>query len=229
MEAHSVLHPSADALRAFALGKLNDATAAVVMNHLDNCTDCCKQVAALSGDDFLKRLRQAHSRSSTPAPAKSLAEVAHAEKVSASRTPIPNLPPELAANQQYEILRELGRGGMGVVYLAHNKLMDRREVLKVINKALLDHPGAVERFLREIRAAAKLSHANIVTAHSAVQQGELLAFAMEYVEGQDFASLVKSKDHCQWRMLAITSSKQPWDCNMLMRSRWPTATSSRRT
>ncbi|MGH7226846.1 MAG: serine/threonine-protein kinase, partial [Gemmataceae bacterium] len=103
------------------------------------------------------------------------------------------LPPELANNPQYEILRELGRGGMGVVYLAKNKLMDRLEVLKVVNKALIDHPAAVERFLREIRSAAKLSHANVVGAYSAVQQGELLAFAMEYIEGQDLASLVKSQ------------------------------------
>ena len=52
-------------------------------------------------------------------------------------------------------------------------------------QALLDHPGAVERFLREIRSAAKLSHANVVGAYHALQQGELLAFAMGYVEGQD--------------------------------------------
>src|SRR5579859_8027389 len=82
---------------------------------------------------------------------------------------------------------------MGVVYLARNKLMDRLEVLKVINKELLDRPGAVERFLREIRSAAKLSHANVVTAYSAVQQGELLAFAMEYVEGSDLANVVRSQ------------------------------------
>ncbi|HEY7326128.1 MAG TPA: family 16 glycoside hydrolase [Gemmataceae bacterium] len=114
-------------------------------------------------------------------------------KTSAGPTPVSHLPPELAANQQYEILRELGRGGMGVVYLAKNKLMDRLEVLKVVNKALLDHPGAVERFLREIRSAAKLSHTNVVGAYHALQQGELLAFAMEYVEGQDLANLVKSQ------------------------------------
>jgi hypothetical protein len=193
MAAHLISHPSADVLQAFALGKLNDTSASVVMNHLDRCPDCCQQVAALSVDDFLDRLRQAHDRSSTPAPAKSLAEAANALKPPASQAPIPNLPLQLAANDQYEILRELGRGGMGVVYLAKNKLMDRLEVLKVINKALLDRPGAVERFLREIRSAAKLSHANVVTAYSAVQQGELLAFAMEYIEGQDLASLVKSR------------------------------------
>ena len=81
---------------------------------------------------------------------------------------------------------------MGVVYLAKNKLMDRLEVLKVINKALLDRPGAVERFLREIRSAAKLSHLNVVAAYSALQLGDLLVFAMEYVEGQDLAAVVKA-------------------------------------
>jgi serine/threonine protein kinase len=193
MAAYPAVHPSEDALRAFALGKLDDSTSSVLMSHLDACPDCCKVVAALSGDDFLDRLRQAHGRSSTPAPAKSLADVAGKALPPANQTPIPNLPPELAANEQYEILRELGRGGMGVVYLAKNKLMDRLEVLKVINKKLLDHPGAIERFLREIRSAAKLSHANVVGAYSAVQSGDLLAFAMEYVEGQDLASLVKSR------------------------------------
>ncbi|MGH7225480.1 MAG: serine/threonine protein kinase, partial [Gemmataceae bacterium] len=66
------------------------------------------------------------------------------------------------------------------------------EVLKVINKALLDRPGAVERFLREIRSAAKLNHVNVVAAHCALQLGELLVFAMEYVEGQDLAAVVKA-------------------------------------
>ncbi len=94
----------------------------------------------------------------------------------------------------YEILGELGRGGMGVVYLAKNVLMNRLEVLKVANKALLDRqPGAAERFLREIRAAAQLGHENVVKAYSALKVGELLVFAMEYVEGEDLAKLVKRK------------------------------------
>jgi formylglycine-generating enzyme required for sulfatase activity len=71
--------------------------------------------------------------------------------------------------------------------------MDRLEVLKVVNKALWDCPGAVERFLREIRSAARLNHLNVVGAYSAVQSGELLAFAMEYVEGDDLAKLVQTQ------------------------------------
>jgi hypothetical protein len=82
---------------------------------------------------------------------------------------------------------------MGVVYLARNKIMDRLEVLKVVGKQLLDHPGAAERFLREIRAAANLSHPHIVTAYSAFQAGDLLVFAMEYVEGQNLSDHVRQR------------------------------------
>jgi anti-sigma factor RsiW len=49
VETRPGIHPSADALRAFALGKLDDSTASVLMSHLDGCPDCCRAVAALSG------------------------------------------------------------------------------------------------------------------------------------------------------------------------------------
>src|SRR5262249_11486156 len=106
---------------------------------------------------------------------------------------VPHVPPELADLQGYEILRELGRGGMGVVYLAHNKLINRPEVLKVMSKALVGHPEAVERFLREIRSAGQLIHANVATTFSAYQLGELLVFAMEFIEGDDLAKVVRER------------------------------------
>ncbi len=195
MGARAVSHPTTDALQAFAMGKLDDASADTILRHLDACADCRKAAAALSGDDFLVRLRKAKGATSTPAPAMTLNPVPAGAKPSphASRpAPLRDLPAELAKHPHYEVLRELGRGGMGVVYLAKNKLMDRLEVLKVINPTLLDRPGAGERFLREIRAAAKLTHANVVAAYSAVQQGQLLAFAMEYVDGSDLATVVNS-------------------------------------
>ena len=103
------------------------------------------------------------------------------------------LPPELVDHPDYEIVRELGRGGMGVVYLAQNRLMGRPEVLKVVGRHLIERPGVADRFLREIRSAAKLHHANIVTAHSAIRLGESLVLAMEYVDGLDLAKMVKTK------------------------------------
>jgi serine/threonine protein kinase/formylglycine-generating enzyme required for sulfatase activity len=81
---------------------------------------------------------------------------------------------------------------MGVVYLAHNVLMNRPEVLKVVHRTLLDRqPEAAERFLREIRAVARLRHENVVQAYSAVQAGDALVLAMEYVEGEDLGKVVR--------------------------------------
>ena len=221
MAARVGTHPSPDDLRGFAVGKLDDVTAAEIMNHLDSCPDCCRAAAAQSGDDFLGRLRQAHSLGGTPAPAESLTGSESASKLTVR--PIANLPPELANNPQYEVLRELGRGGMGVVYLARNRLMDRLEVLKVVNKALVDRPGAVERFRREIRSAAMLHHANVVGAYSAVQSGDLLAFAMEYVEGEDLARLVQTQgplpvvDACDYVQQAAVGLQHAFEKQMVHR------------
>src|SRR4029077_16781761 len=78
-----------------------------------------------------------------------------------------DVPPELARHPEYEVQRKLGQGGMGVVYLARNKLMDRLEVLKVVKQSQFGRAEALERFLQEIRSAAKLQHPNVVTAHAA--------------------------------------------------------------
>jgi formylglycine-generating enzyme required for sulfatase activity/tRNA A-37 threonylcarbamoyl transferase component Bud32 len=102
-----------------------------------------------------------------------------------------SIPPGLAEHPDFEVISELGRGGMGVVYLATNKLMGRKEVLKVVSRERIDRAGALDRFLREIRNAAQLHHPNIVTAYSAIRVGESIVFAMEYVEGHDLSQLVK--------------------------------------
>src|SRR5438270_286174 len=74
------------------------------------------------------------------------------------KPPAGAIPPELAAHEDYEVLRELGRGGMGVVYLVRNRLMGRDEVLKIMGRHLVERPDVAERFLREIRAVASLRH-----------------------------------------------------------------------
>ncbi len=101
-----------------------------------------------------------------------------------------SLPPELRDHPKYEVVRELGRGGMGVVYLARNRLMGRMEVLEAKR---FDDPDAAARFRREIRSAAQLNHPNVVKAHAAVEVRGLLLLAMEYVEGPDLERLVKER------------------------------------
>ena len=107
--------------------------------------------------------------------------------------PVDTFPPELVDHPDYEIVCELGRGGMGVVYLARNKLMGRLEVLKVVGGQLVERPGVRDRFLREVQSAAKLQHKNIVSAYSAIRLGESIVLAMEFIDGEDLAKMVKSR------------------------------------
>jgi serine/threonine protein kinase len=79
---------------------------------------------------------------------------------------------------------------MGTVYVAEHKLMGRTVALKTIQLRLADDPALVERFLREVRASAKLNHENVVGVYDAEQTQEALFLVMEYLEGQDLRQLV---------------------------------------
>jgi len=199
MAVKPIHHLSEDTLKALSAGKLSERAAVAVSAHLDECAECRAKASSLSEDTLLGRLRAVESDSATGTPVPDTlgplpAGVQAANAGQAFQPDVNNqIFSELPKLPEYEVQRELGQGGMGVVYLAKNKLMDRLEVLKVVKPALLEIPGARDRFLREIRMAAKLSHGNIVKAHSAIQTGELLLFAMEYVDGEDLAKTVKSR------------------------------------
>jgi serine/threonine protein kinase len=198
MSVRANVHPAVESLRAYGLGKLTDSTVAdLIFHHLETCAECRSKVAAVSSDCFVQRMRDAHAPAGHSIPTRAGNETAvsgNPARPSATTSPfVPDLPPELQNHPQYEVQRELGRGGMGVVYLAKNKLMERLEVLKVMSRALLDREGGVERFLREIRSAAMLNHPNVATAYSALQVGDLFVFAMEYIEGEDLAKSVKAR------------------------------------
>ncbi len=104
-----------------------------------------------------------------------------------------DIPPELVNHPKFRILKELGRGGMGVVYKAEHRIMEKTIALKVISRALLTNPDALERFHREVRAAAKLDHPHIVRALDADCAGELHLLVMEFVEGVSLFQAVQKK------------------------------------
>jgi eukaryotic-like serine/threonine-protein kinase len=91
----------------------------------------------------------------------------------------------------YRLLDRLGQGGMGQVFKARHVTMDRVVAVKVIPRKRVSDPAAVERFYREVRAVAQLSHPNIVTAFEVGRAGETHYLAMEYVDGIDLARLVQ--------------------------------------
>ena len=85
----------------------------------------------------------------------------------------------------FEIVREIGQGGMGVVYLAHQPTLDRMVVLKKIRRELLDDSGNVERFQREARAAAAVHHQNVVSIYDSFEARGDHYIAQEFVDGHD--------------------------------------------
>jgi TonB family protein len=91
---------------------------------------------------------------------------------------------------RYEILDELGRGAMGVVFKAHDPLIGRLVALKTITTSVADEPGMVERFWREAKAAGALQHVNIVTIYDVGEADGVPFIAMEYLEGESLAALI---------------------------------------
>src|SRR5256886_221916 len=93
---------------------------------------------------------------------------------------------------EYEILAELGRGGMATVYLAHDLALDRKVAIKVLAPALLlIGEGMVERFKREARTAAALSHPHIIPIYAVKESEHVLYFVMKYVQGRALDSIIR--------------------------------------
>jgi len=104
----------------------------------------------------------------------------------------PSRPPaDLGTLGVFRLLREVGRGGMGIVYEARQQGLNRLVALKVITPEFLGNPEIMKRFRREVQAAALLSHENIVTVFHTDLHGPRPYLAMEYVPGIDLHRLVK--------------------------------------
>lgn len=92
---------------------------------------------------------------------------------------------------RYEILKRIGRGGMGVVYLASQSALSRKVVIKVLAPNLVDDQNAMARFEREARGLSRLQHPNIVTIFDFGRDGNLAYIAMEYVDGQTLSRFLR--------------------------------------
>jgi serine/threonine-protein kinase len=93
----------------------------------------------------------------------------------------------------YKIVSELGRGGMGVVYKAHEESLNRYVAIKVLGEHLEKDDEYVERFVREARSAAALSHPNIVQIYAISEHDGHHFFVMEYVQGTSVQRMIQSK------------------------------------
>ena len=145
---------------------------------------------ACGGDDLLcsevKSLLSSYEKSFMETPAAGLAAQSLLKEASAA----------LIGHQlgHYQIAHEIGRGGMGVVYLAQDVSLDRPVALKLLPKHLTGDPNRVQRFEREARAASALNHHNILTIYEITQLDGLHSIATEFIDGVTLRERIKSKE-----------------------------------
>lgn len=96
-------------------------------------------------------------------------------------------------NNRYELLETLGKGGMAVVYRARDRMLERSVAVKILREDYSKDPMFLERFRQEAKAAANLSHPNIVTVHDFGLDSGQLFIVMEFVPGSDLKTLIKQR------------------------------------
>ena len=176
-------HPSVKELSAFVSGQLPESQASEVERHIDLCQQCSETLSGLSADDtFVGLLKQAGNSDN-----RLTAGMSHLDIDAASDA----AKEVLTEHSRYEIVELIAQGGMGKVFKATHRMMDRTVALKVIKNELMRNTEVIERFHREVKAAAQLSHPNIVTAYDAEQANGVHFLVMEYAVGTNLSDLVK--------------------------------------
>ncbi|MEM7561044.1 MAG: serine/threonine-protein kinase, partial [Planctomycetota bacterium] len=182
-------HPPKAVLTAFSTGSLQEPVASEVADHLLECDACTQKLLQLQSEDtLLDLLKQQEIVDDSATPTSQPASASNRETDAFEL---------LSDHPRYELLDLIGRGGMGDVFRARHRLMDREVAIKFLNaprwRKRLQQREAVLRFQREVKAAARLSHPNIVIAFDAEECNGVHFFVMEYIEGENLASYVKQR------------------------------------
>lgn len=201
--------PTDDDLRAFHLGNLAVAGQDAVAAHLDGCPDCDGRIASVerSADPVLSALR--HATPPVWAAADSGATVSFSRgdtspdtgtiEARARSAELAFLAPPRGGGEigwlgRYRVLRLLGSGGMGMVFLAEDATLQRPVALKTLRPETSADPDARERFLREARAAAAVKSPHVVTLYDVGLEGNVSYLAMELLEGESLESRISRTD-----------------------------------
>ena len=149
-----------------------------------SCTTCGKRL--LEGDGFC-------SNCGTPANSTAVFDTSASQQQADAGSPWDEVVQRLrrATLGEFEIGRELGRGAMAAVFLAHEVSLDRKVAIKVMSPGLLMDEGMAERFKREAITIAHLNHPNIVSVHSVRQAAGLHFFVMRYIHGRALEQVIQ--------------------------------------
>jgi len=169
-----ITHPPDDLLIAFARGRAAPAELHEIETHLGGCQACCTRVEdSYVEDSFVVRLRIA-AESWTPT------RITQATVTS---------PPIVIGS--YRVERELGRGGMGTVYLAHDDRLHRAVAVKTMRPEVAARPGAGARFIQEARSAAQVEHDHVVPIWQVGEDAGTPFIAMPYLQGESLSQRLK--------------------------------------
>ena len=223
--------PGPDQLQSIALGDLPEASAAMLIEHIESCATCAKRMSAIAAEDTLveavrakdtrddgkeqqavSRLlqkvqalvpaakRQGNATLDPTPPGMSDAgetaafsfneQAAREEKEDDGLAP-PQAPDEIGRLGPYRILKVLGEGGMGKVFLAEDPNLQRSVALKVMKPALAKNTSARQRFLREARLAASIEHDNIVHIYQVGEDRGVPFLAMQLLKGASLEDLLR--------------------------------------
>lgn len=188
--------PPKKELSDFVNGACTPADVSRIEQHLETCTECVEWCLANdSKDQILSDARSALESDSVQSGTGGSAKSATANESVDEHTD--------ALIPGFRIERELGRGGMGAVYLAEQLSTRRQVALKVLLEGPFASSGARKRFEREVELAAQLDHPNIVTVLESGSSGEHQYFAMKYVEGLELDDYVKQNKLNQRQILTL--------------------------
>lgn len=191
--------PTADRLRAYSLGRLPEDENDDLFEHLRECLTCQAELETVddADDSLISDLRASDEHADVinepdcnVALAKALASLAHPAAESPEETQVAqgqSFPQKIG---EYEIVRPIGRGGMGKVYLARQAKLGRQVALKVLASHRLADQRMRDRFDAEMQAIGRLSHPNIVTAHDAREVDGTAVLITEYIDGLDLSEII---------------------------------------
>ena len=197
--------PTREELLAFSLGRVSYGTQSQIWEHLQQCTACMDVLMELEreADSLLSAVTRA---SLQPSSAELLGDraiyyqgltrtMALAGRAGSACVTADTEDALIEAHEerlgQYELLEELGRGGMGVVFRARHTRLEKIVALKILHGNRLENPEVVERFQYEMKAVGKLDHPSIVHATDAGQIDGTYYLAMEFVPGANLSRIVR--------------------------------------
>ncbi len=198
--------PQRDSLYEYSVGRLSGPQYEEVSAHLESCPECQSEITTLEddGDTLIRQLRVPIDETFLKEPSfRAAVAQAHAipQRLVRKRTDYSSVTPRVLG--EYELLEELGRGGMGRVYRARHTKLDRIVAVKVLPRGRFESSRAIVRFEREMRAIGGLDHPHVVHAYDGREIEQMPVLVMEYVEGMDLAELVrrlgrlKPEDACE--------------------------------